>query len=335
MNRLLPKIVLGLFLIIFAFGLIFQVQADAEPANTQGAVSLCGNGTLDTGETCDDGNTVSGDGCSSTCQTEEEEEVAPAPSVGGGGGVYIPPPVVTQVIFTGRAYPKSTITLLKDAQIAATAVADANADFQITLSGLSTGNYIFSVYAKDRQGKSSPLLVFPKSIVSGATIYIRDIFIPPTIVVDKEEVKKGDNIAIFGQAAPNSEISLIVNSDKGKEFFGKAKMDKDGVYFYNFNTVLLEIGRYSVKSQATLNGIISSVSKSVSFIVGTRNVPVEPLEKYPIRADLNNDYRVNLVDISILIYWFDKTPVPSRVDLNGDGKADLTDLSILAYYWTG
>ncbi len=31
---------------------------------------ICGNGTTETGETCDDGNTVDGDGCSSTCQTE-------------------------------------------------------------------------------------------------------------------------------------------------------------------------------------------------------------------------------------------------------------------------
>jgi cysteine-rich repeat protein len=33
-------------------------------------VILCGNGTVDAGESCDDGNTVSGDGCSSTCQIE-------------------------------------------------------------------------------------------------------------------------------------------------------------------------------------------------------------------------------------------------------------------------
>jgi cysteine-rich repeat protein len=30
----------------------------------------CGNGTVDTGETCDDSNTNNGDGCSSSCQTE-------------------------------------------------------------------------------------------------------------------------------------------------------------------------------------------------------------------------------------------------------------------------
>jgi MYXO-CTERM domain-containing protein len=32
---------------------------------------LCGNGNVDTGETCDDGNTTDGDGCSATCQTDD------------------------------------------------------------------------------------------------------------------------------------------------------------------------------------------------------------------------------------------------------------------------
>jgi fibro-slime domain-containing protein len=31
---------------------------------------VCGNGSIETGEQCDDGNTRSGDGCSATCQTE-------------------------------------------------------------------------------------------------------------------------------------------------------------------------------------------------------------------------------------------------------------------------
>jgi len=35
-----------------------------------GGGPVCGNNIVETGETCDDGNTVSGDGCSSTCQTE-------------------------------------------------------------------------------------------------------------------------------------------------------------------------------------------------------------------------------------------------------------------------
>src|SRR5262249_28144837 len=33
----------------------------------------CGDGKVDPGEQCDDGNTQSGDGCSSTCQNEVSE----------------------------------------------------------------------------------------------------------------------------------------------------------------------------------------------------------------------------------------------------------------------
>ena len=34
------------------------------------STAVCGNGVVEIGETCDDGNTISLDGCSSTCQTE-------------------------------------------------------------------------------------------------------------------------------------------------------------------------------------------------------------------------------------------------------------------------
>jgi cysteine-rich repeat protein len=39
-----------------------------DPTNDPSCVSVCGNGRVETGEQCDDGNTVSGDCCSSTCQ---------------------------------------------------------------------------------------------------------------------------------------------------------------------------------------------------------------------------------------------------------------------------
>ncbi|HWU85638.1 MAG TPA: myxococcus cysteine-rich repeat containing protein [Kofleriaceae bacterium] len=50
--------------------------------------AMCGNGTLEPGEACDDGNTASLDGCSSTC-TVEPSEIEPnedgTPSTGGSG----------------------------------------------------------------------------------------------------------------------------------------------------------------------------------------------------------------------------------------------------------
>lgn len=58
------------------------VSGDGCSSTCQSEIAIvCGNGILEIGEQCDDGNTVSGDGCSATCQTE----VAPPPP--GGGGV--------------------------------------------------------------------------------------------------------------------------------------------------------------------------------------------------------------------------------------------------------
>jgi len=40
------------------------------PATDLLPISLCGNGRLDSGEECDDGNTIAGDGCTALCQLE-------------------------------------------------------------------------------------------------------------------------------------------------------------------------------------------------------------------------------------------------------------------------
>ena len=45
-------------------------RADNTAANPDLCSLLCGNGILDSGETCDDNNASSGDGCSSTCAVE-------------------------------------------------------------------------------------------------------------------------------------------------------------------------------------------------------------------------------------------------------------------------
>jgi hypothetical protein len=281
-------------------------------------VYVCGDGFCSGGETCSS--------CPADCGP------CPPPPGGGGGVAYIPPPVITQVIFSGRAYPKSTVTLLKDAQIAATTIAGADANFQMSISGLSAGNYIFAIYSEDSKGIRSSLLTFPVSVTSGATSFVSGIFIAPTIAVDKSEVKRGDNIAIFGQSVPSAEITISVSSEE--EFFNKVQADKEGVYLHNFDSSVLEMGQHFTKSKATKDGAISSFSKAVSFFVGTKNIAAE-LPKVITKGDMNNDRRVNLIDFSIAAYWYKRPSPPASVDLNGDGKIDLVDFSIMAYYWTG
>jgi len=57
-----------------------QATGGAAVAATGGApVPVCGNGTLDSGEACDDGNTASGDGCTSDCSAVEPNYACPNP----------------------------------------------------------------------------------------------------------------------------------------------------------------------------------------------------------------------------------------------------------------
>ncbi|MEK7176443.1 MAG: dockerin type I repeat-containing protein, partial [Patescibacteria group bacterium] len=152
------------------------------------------------------------------------------------------------------------------------------------------------------------------------------------IAVDKSEVKRGDNIAIFGQSVPNGEITVAISSEE--EFFGKTAADQNGAYLYNFDTAELSMGQHFTKSKAARDGLISSFSKAVSFAVGTKNIAAE-LPKVAAKGDMNSDKRVNLVDFSIAAYWYKRPSPPATADLNGDGKVDLVDFSIMAFYWTG
>ncbi|MDP2162329.1 MAG: dockerin type I repeat-containing protein, partial [Flavobacterium sp.] len=131
----------------------------------------------------------------------------------------------------------------------------------------------------------------------------------------------------------NSEITISVNSNE--ELFKKIKADSSGAYLYNFDTSPLETGQHFTKSKATLNGEITSFSATIGFVVGTKNVLARQLTTAPVKGDMNNDKRVNLVDFSIVAYWYKRPSPPATADLNGDGKVNLVDFSIMAFYWTG
>lgn len=65
---------------------------------------ICGNGILEAGEACDDGNLVNGDGCSAVC-TVEVVPPPPAPVSGGGGHVDIYPLISIKKVPSPLALP--------------------------------------------------------------------------------------------------------------------------------------------------------------------------------------------------------------------------------------
>ncbi len=257
--------------------------------------------------------------------------VLPADSGGGGGGNI---PVPTSVSFNGWAYPNSKVYLLEDGQEIANTVSDSSAKFQFSINNITAGTYTFSILSVDNNGNQSTIFTLPLLIAEGVATNVSGVFLAPSIFLNKLQVSQGDMIEISGQTVPNATVDIEI--DTNPQINEQVVSDVNGNYFYNLSTLTIGYGSFGVKSKANFstNSLHqSSYSKVLTFGVGAVNIINK--KTCDLKADLNSDCKVNLVDFSIMAYWYHKPNPPSNIDLNGDGVVSLVDFSILAYYWTG
>jgi cysteine-rich repeat protein len=308
--------------------------------NCQGYGPYCGDGVLQPvfGEQCDEGplNGTLGSGCSATCQIESTAPLpgpgpAPAPVSSGiysPGGYTAPNP--TEVVVEGIAYPGASVNILNDGAAVGVVKADTSGAFYFSTTNISPGVATLGFWAQDSLGLKSIALTTTVTITANAETTVSGEYIPPTISIDKRQLKKGDTLTISGQSAPSVTIETHVHS--GSDILLTTTTDEGGNWEMSFNTTPLQNNQlHTVNADfvTTAGGAAarSDVSQSISFLVGSGGAGKGYL------ADLNGDGKVNLADFSILLYyWGTSTPL---ADLNGDGKVDLQDLSILLYYWTG
>ncbi len=258
-------------------------------------------------------------------EEEEEEEEAPP---GGGGGGGAPPPAVAEVIFKGRAYPSAFVTILRNGNVAATFQAKKTGLFEKKLTGIPEGVYDFGIFAEDTEGRKSVTLSFKVSILGERTTTISGIFISPTFSLTPTQVERGDKINFSGQSFPESQINIFVSSPK--EIVKKTSADKKGKWSYNMDTAFLEEAEHTARVKSIYeDGEQSPFSQTLSFLV------VAPGALVCKGADLNFDGKVNLIDFSILLYfWGQSRPSNRCADINFDGIVDLVDFSIMMYWWT-
>lgn len=263
--------------------------------------------------------------------------IASPSSVGGGGGggggsTVGYPNTMANIFLSGRAYPGSTITVLKDAQFIASTIAGSDGTFSVSVGNISAGNYIFSVYGTDKNAVRSSLFTFPINVTSSVTTGVSGIFIAPTLSADKTQVKQGDPITFFGQTFPGSQVTISVHS--ADEQFAQVKADANGIYLDSFNSASLDLGSHLAASEAAAESDVSSYGASIAFSVGSTNILRQNKANLG-KADLNGDGKVNLTDFSILDYWYHRPNPPAKVLLDNAAAVDLADFSILAFYWTG
>ncbi|MEJ0021753.1 MAG: dockerin type I domain-containing protein [Candidatus Doudnabacteria bacterium] len=251
---------------------------------------------------------------------------------GGGGGSPPPPPSGTaSIVLKGLASPGASVFVLRDGAVAATSTADPAAGFSITISGLGTGIYSFTLYAEDVKGVRTSTTSFIQALTNGVSTTVDNIFLGPSIGTDKSVVKLGDTLNIFGYTAPTSQVSVFVNS---APVITKVTAAQSGAWFQAFNTAVLDQGAHTTRSQSAKDNLLSVYSNTVDFQVGDTSVPITPGTCG--RSDLNCDGKVNLVDFSILLFFWQQTnPSNPRADIKKDGVVDLTDFSILLFDWSG
>lgn len=294
----------------------------------------CGDGILQTqfSEECDDGNNNNSDFCSALCKIEPAGSGGGGSSGGGGGGSGgstrdLGP---TQISVSGFGYPGRTVNILLDTVTVGTVRAGNTGRFEFATAA-SPGTATMGFWSTDSTGARSITLNNTFDVTQGAITNISGIILPPTLRLLNQKVNPGDVVTVSGQSAPSSAIELHVdNSQK----IVRTTSDDSGNWTLSLNTGELSVAEHTLKARSVTGTPPltqqSGFSTALQLFVGVDGQTTTP-------SDLNRDGSVNLVDFSILIFWWSTSGGDSQppADINGNGKVGIEDFSILLFNWTG
>ena len=319
--------------------------------NATGTVSGNGSGS---------GNNASGTGSGTGGQTGGSNGGAPSQgassggggSGGGGGGGTGPGTGGTagggfeatdapyrsgdgRVTITGFTSPRSDLVILVDGKEAQRQKSDNQGSYEIVIDGIARGVYTFGIYALDPNKNKSSTFSTSFTVTGARTSALSNINIAPTLKVSPDPVNPGTTLTVSGYSLPNANVTLENEKDGSGASRQQltATTDSNGAFSIAINTSSFSNGTFKIRAKAEqVQGLIKT-NYSAYTLYGVGQAAVKPTS-----ADLNRDGKVNLVDFSILLYWWGTpnggTSDPSA-DINGDTKVNLVDFSILLFNWTG
>jgi hypothetical protein len=256
---------------------------------------------------------------------------------GSGSGVFKPFPLdrpsPPDVTFSGWAYPSSLISVLQDDKKAGEVSASVDGSFLFAVPEISKGLYTFILRARDTDGARSSAYTSTFWIEENTQTNISNILMSPTIKLDSDYVDLGASIRSFGQSIPGKKVELSVYSPASKKTMAtlETRAGADGRWTITVSTADYPRGAYDFKARAFHDTLGWSLyGETVKCGVGERLAA----EETPCaRSDVNKDGKVNLIDFSILMFYWGSTN--ATADINKDGKVNLVDFSIMMYCWTG
>ncbi len=257
-------------------------------------------------------------------------------SGGGGGFESTDAPFRSgdgRVIINGYSFPSADVTILVDGQIAETVRANNRGEFTATIDEIARGVYTFGVYATDDNNIKSSTFSTSFSVQGARTSSLSNVNVMPTILVRPDPVEIGSQVTVSGFAIPDATITVENQNDKTalslKSF--TTTSNSSGAWSTVISTAGFTQGTYKVRARAVQSGGVSTNFSNYTYY----GVGQEADQQ--LSPDLNRDGSVNLIDFSILLFWWGGAGGDSDppADINGDGTVSLTDFSILLFNWTG
>lgn len=262
---------------------------------------------------------------------------------GGGAGAF---PGGSQNLYlasvglSGFTSPFGRVVLLKDGEEVVTVTANGGGAFSGTVDRLERGAYSFSAYALDSQNRKSSLFSSTLSVEQGTNNVLSNIIMAPTVVLSSTEIGIGESVTISGEAIPGSTVEVFVKpqelsslGDAQKYVVtvadGESETAVSGVWETTISTGGLPRGTYEVRAKVIHTTLAESALSATTFL----GIGEAPSPDFAVRADINGDAKVNLIDFSILLTFWGTAHEPA--DLNLDGSVTLADFSILLFNWTG
>lgn len=238
-----------------------------------------------------------------------------------------------RVIVNGFAQPRSEVVVLVDGTRVTDTVAGSDGRYSVTIDDIARGVYTFGVYGIDENDVRSSTFSTSFTVSGARTVSLSNINVAPSLLVSPDPVDIGDPVTISGFTIPNAEVTIEhqrEGSALSLQTFTRTA-DANGAWSLELDTSGFSRGPHQVraKAEAEVAGE-TRFTEYVRYGVGDELAPAN-------NADLNRDGDVNLVDFSILLFWWDTDGGDSDppADINGDGLVSLVDFSILLFNWTG